>query len=136
MSALQPRESSRAATSARVWRPISTTTVAAPGASEPRTGVKAVSAWPETTTKAVESPRWVTGMPASPGAATAVETPGTTSQGIPAAASARASSPPRPKTNGSPLLSRTTRSPRSARRIISRSMVACEMEGRPARLPT
>ena len=35
------------------------------------------------------------------------ETPGTTSKGMPAAASASASSPPRPKTNGSPHLSRT-----------------------------
>ena len=37
------------------------------------------------------------------------DTPGTTSNGMPAAASASASSPPRPKTNGSPPLSRTTR---------------------------
>ena len=53
-------------------------------------------------------------MPASAGAATADDTPGTTSNGMPARASASASSPPRPNTNGSPLLRRTTRRPRRA----------------------
>jgi len=72
----------------RVWSPIRTTTVAVPGSSDPSTGAKADSAWPETTRNAEERPRWVTGMPESPGAATAADTPGTTSQGIPAAASA------------------------------------------------
>jgi len=113
-----------------------TTTVAAPGASDPSTGANAASACPETTRNADVSPRCVTGMPESKGPATAAETPGTTSQGTPAAASASASSAPRPNTNGSPLLRRTTRSPRSARRIITRSIVSCEMECRPARLPT
>ena len=49
------------------------------------------------------------------GAAIADVTPGTTSNGMPAAASASASSPPRPNTNGSPPFSRTTRWPRCAR---------------------
>ena len=38
-------------------------------------------------------------------------TPGTTSNGMPASASASASSPPRPKMNGSPPFSRTTLEP-------------------------
>ena len=53
-------------------------------------------------------PRWVTGMPAAAGTAIALETPGTTRVVTPAAAQASSSSPPRPKTNGSPPFSRTT----------------------------
>ena len=49
-----------------------------------------------------------------------VLTPGTTSKGMPASASASASSPPRPKMNGSPPLSRTTVRPRRARSISRR----------------
>ena len=53
----------------------------------------------------------------------AAETPGTTSNGIPARASASASSPPRPKTNGSPPLRRTTvalaRASATSRSLIS-----------------
>ncbi len=63
-------------------------------------------------------PRWVTGMPASAGAAVADVTPGTISNGTPASASASASSPPRPSTNGSPALSRTTRRPARASATI------------------
>ena len=48
------------------------------------------------------------------------DSPGTTSYAMPAASSASASSPPRPSTNGSPHLRRTTRSPRCAARIIRR----------------
>src|SRR5437763_1362260 len=50
-------------------------------------------------------------MPAAAGTATAEETPGTTSTSAPAAAQAATSSPPRPNTNGSPPLRRTTRLP-------------------------
>ena len=46
-------------------------------------------------------------------------TPGTTSNGMRAFARARASSPPRPKTKGSPPLSRTTRLPSEASAIKS-----------------
>src|SRR5581483_5856207 len=56
-----------------------------------------------------DSPRWVTGMPTAPGTEASDETPGTTSKGMPAPASASASSPPRPKRNGSPPFSLTTR---------------------------
>ena len=55
----------------------------------------------------------------APGAAIAELTPGTTSNGMPAARSASASSPPRPNTNGSPPFRRTTRLPRRAARIMS-----------------
>ncbi len=83
-----------------------------------------------------DRPRCVTGMPASAGAASADDTPGTTSKATPAARSASASSPPRPSTNGSPALSRTTRRPRRAARIISEWIVSCRNDGLPARLPT
>ena len=52
--------------------------------------------------------RWVSGMPASAGAAVAEETPGSTVTGMPAAAQACHSSPPRPSTKLSPPLNRTT----------------------------
>ena len=55
----------------------------------------------------------------SRGAANALVTPGTTSNGTPACPSASASSPPRPNTKGSPPFSRTTRRPRRAARIIT-----------------
>ena len=64
---------------ARVARPISTTIVAAFGATLSRSGAYADSAWPDTTTTPVREPRCVTGMPASAGAASADDTPGTTS---------------------------------------------------------
>ena len=51
----------------------------------------------------------MTGIAAEPGTAESDETPGMTSNGDAGAASASASSPPRPKTNGSPPFSRTTR---------------------------
>ena len=51
------------------------------------------SSCPVTTVNEVASPRWVTGIPAAAGAAIALVTPGTTSKGTPAAASASASSP-------------------------------------------
>ena len=57
------------------------------------------------------TPRWVTGIPAAPGTATADDTPGTTVTGTPASTAAATSSPPRPKTYGSPPLSRTTGQP-------------------------
>ena len=75
-------------------------------------------------------------MPASAAAATAELTPGTTSKPIPAAASANASSPPRPSTKGSPHFRRTTRRPRRAARTIRRLIVSWRIEGRPARFPT
>src|SRR6185436_11269531 len=75
----QPRAIRRAAIAARSRRPISTTRVSAPGARPSRIGPYAASAWPEITANPEASPRCVTGIPASAGAATADETPGTTS---------------------------------------------------------
>ena len=54
------------------------------------------------------TPRWVSGMPASSGTATLLLIPGTTLHSTPASTQASSSSPPRPKMNGSPPLSRTT----------------------------
>ncbi len=69
--------------------------------------------------------RCVTGIPAYAGAATAAVTPGTTSNSIPADARASASSPPRPKTNGSPPFNRTTTLPALARSISRRLIASC-----------
>ena len=61
--------------------------------------------------------------------------PGTTSNAIPASTSASASSPPRPKTNGSPPFSRTTvscsRPSSTSRALIASCVIACS----PGRLP-
>ena len=72
-------------------------------------GASLAPSWPDTTVTCRETPRWVTGMPAAAGTATALVTPGTTSTVTPASRQAMASSPPRPSTNGSPPLSLTTR---------------------------
>ena len=58
--------------------------------------------------KLVAIPRWLTGMPAYAGTEIAEVIPGTTSNSTPASTSSRASSPPRPNTNGSPPLRRAT----------------------------
>ena len=57
-------------------------------------------------------PLAVNGIPAAAGAPRAEVTPGTTSKGTPADASASASSAPRANTNGSPPFRRTTQRPR------------------------
>ena len=98
VSAGQPRSSRQDATAARRASPISTTTVSEPGGSAPSTGRKLDSSWPDTTANPEATPRWVMGMPARAGAVTAVVSPGTTSNPMPAARRARASSPPRPST--------------------------------------
>ena len=72
------------------------------------------------TLKWVETPRWVTGIPTEPAAATELLMPGTTSTSTPCSARKRASSPPRPKTNGSPPFNRTTVLPASASLSSSR----------------
>ena len=58
--------------------------------------------------KALLRSRWVTGIPAYAAAAMAAVIQGTTSRGMSATGSISHSSPPRPKTNGSPPLRRTT----------------------------
>ena len=69
---------------------------------------------PDTTTISWATPRWLTGTSATAGTAKALVTPGTTVTGTPASAQARTSSKPRPKTYGSPPLSRTTNRPARA----------------------
>ena len=56
--------------------------------------------------------------------------------GIPAAARADASSPPRPKTNGSPPLRRTTRRPLRACAIMIALISTCDVDGPPGVFPT
>ncbi|MMZ64286.1 hypothetical protein D1872_265990 [compost metagenome] len=74
-------------------------------------------------------------MPDAAAAPIAEVMPGITSYGMPRAASASASSPPRPNTNGSPPLRRTTRLPSSALSIIRRWIMSCVMACRPGALP-
>jgi hypothetical protein len=62
-------------------------------------------------------------------------TAGTTSNGTPAAASACASSPPRPNTNGSPPFSRTTLWPLRASSTSNALIASCSIEGLPGSLP-
>ena len=61
--------------------------------------------------------------------------PGTMRNGTPASTSASASSPPRPNTNGSPPLRRSTRLPSRASWTRRSEMSGCLAEGLPPRLP-
>ena len=79
--------------------------------------------------------RCVSGMPAYAGPAIADVTPGTISNGMPASASSSASSPPRPNTNGSPPLSRTTVRPVRACSISSSLMRCCPARALTRTLP-
>ena len=67
--------------------------------------------WPVTIATPLAWARCVSGMPANAAAPRAAVTPGTISKAMPAACRISASSPPRPKIDGSPPLSRTTRRP-------------------------
>ena len=89
---------------------------------------------PVTNATDAATPRWVTGIPAAAGAASAALTPGITRTGTPARCSASTSSPPRPKRKGSPPFRRTTRSPSRAAAIIASLMSACDAERRPRTL--
>ena len=62
------------------------------------------------------------------GTAIALLTPGTTSNGTPAAMHASASSPPRPNTKGSPPLRRTTRFPAVPFSTSSALICSCDIE--------
>jgi len=70
------------------------------------------------------------------GAAIPAVIPGTTSNGMPASRSASASSPPRPNTNGSPPLRRTTRLPARACSSSRRCVSSCGNCGPSPSLPT
>ncbi len=131
-----PPAMSSVAISAR-WATPMRTTIVPPTAASDRQSMSGSPArrWPVTTVNAAETPRWVTGIPAAAGAATDELMPGTISNGTPASASAWASSPPRPKTNGSPPLSRTTSLPWRPSSTSSVEIISWGI-GRPGRLPT
>ncbi len=66
-------------------------------------------------------------MPAYAAAPSAAVIPGTTSKGMPLADSESISSPPRPKTNGSPPLRRSTRLPACASSTNSALIASCRI---------
>ena len=104
----RPAAISSAHVSASLPAAISTTSVSVDVATRARSTSSPWAVLPVTTAKLCATPRCVTGIPASAGAATALVMPGTTSQATPASMHASSSSPPRPNTNGSPPFSRTT----------------------------
>ena len=65
--------------------------------------------WPVTTVKCGGDARWVTGTPAALAPRARDDTPGTTCTAYRRRPATKASSPPRPNTNGSPPFNRTTR---------------------------
>ena len=94
------------------------------------------SSWPVTMATDEASWRCVTGIPAYAGTASALLIPGTTSYAISARCSSSASSPPRPNTNGSPPLRRTTILPAFASRMSFALMVDWLTACRSASFPT
>jgi hypothetical protein len=113
----RPKRTSERVSSGRRSCPMRTTSVPGPVASachRTRLAGSSGSRCPVTMQTSWVKPRAVTGMPAYAGAARADEIPGTTWKAMPSATSASASSDPRPKTNGSPPLRRTTRRPACA----------------------
>ena len=124
----RPRLTSSCATRSRWVTAMSRTSVPGPLASASQSTVAPGcegSRCAETIATSWVMPRCVSGIPASAGTATALVTPGTTSNGTPAATQASASSPPRPKTYGSPPLSRTTRRPARACSTIVALICSC-----------
>ena len=81
------------------------------------------------------TPRMVAGIDAADSAAIPAVMPGMMRKGMPASASAMASSPPRPNMQGSPPFSRSTRLFRRASSIKRLEISACCADGRPPRLP-
>ena len=138
VSGARPSSIRRRAMTSRCPRPMRNTSVpphrarAAKFSGRP-SGVWAV--WPVMTWKLRLKPRWVTGMPAPAGMATAEVIPGTSSQGTPARFRASSSSPPRPKTKGSPPFSRTTVLPAWARAMRAAEISPWGAECFPHRLP-
>ena len=79
---------------------------------------------------------WVRGIPASAGTEIAEVTPGITSKGMHALERCSASSPPRPKINGSPPLSLTIVFPAAAFLIINLFISSCGIMELPPCFPT
>ena len=90
-----PAATAAAQISASVATAISSTSVAPSAASAARAAGSG-PACPDETCTDVATPRWVSGMPASTGTASAELMPGTTSTSTPASRQACTSSPPRP----------------------------------------
>ena len=127
----RPAATRRAAMAGRFCTAMSSTTVpriratASHSTSEPGwSGGR----WPLITVNSCATPRWVTGMPTSPGTEMELERPGTTVTGTPASSHAWISSNPRPKTKLSPPLKRTTRLPARARSTMTRLISSCVAE--------
>ena len=136
VSGRRPARTSPAAVSARRVTPMSSTRVASTGASLRAAVTASAPSWAEATTKEAVMPRCVTGIPAAAGTETADVTPGTTSTGTAFSAQCSASSPPRPRTNGSPPLSRTTCFPAFAWSTRSSLIRSCPTGWLPGVLPT
>jgi hypothetical protein len=132
----EPRDDARRSAMTSSCAGIRTTSVSTLAASRSRSAGRPSTLCPVTIATDPDTARYVTGMSAASGAASAALTPGMTRTGIPARRSALTSSPPRPKRNGSPPFRRTTRSPARAAAIIASLIFDCEVDGRPARLPT
>ena len=138
VSAAIPWAISRRAFSSRAPTPMRKTSVPGVAASEPQSSELSGfdgSSWPVTNVTWAANPRCVTGMPAYAGTAYAELTPGTTSNGMPAASSASASSPPRPKTKGSPPFRRTTAASRPPSSTSSSFRRSCVIACSPGPLP-
>ena len=122
--------------------PVATTpiriTIVPPTLASERQSMSGSSArrWPVTTVKAADTPRWVTGMPPAVGAD---DRRGDAGDDLERRRrprrSASASSPPRPNTNGSPPLRRTTRLP-CRPSSTSRAEISSCGTALPGRLPT
>jgi len=135
---LFPALRKRATISPRFRTPIKTTNVESALRTRPQSTppTPRSASWPVRIVTEELSPRKVSGIPAAEGTASAAETPGTISQGIPARARYRASSAPRPNSIGSPPLSRTTVIPARAARTSARLMRACSALLPPPAFPT
>src|SRR3972149_558096 len=82
-----------------------------------------------------DTPRWVSGIRAAAAHPMAAVMPGTISNSTPSLARCSASSPPRPKTRGSPDFRRMTDLPSRASRTVASWMAICFSAARRAALP-
>mmetsp|Transcript_32823 Transcript_32823/g.65865 ORF Transcript_32823/g.65865 Transcript_32823/m.65865 type:complete len:203 (+) Transcript_32823:351-959(+) len=88
-------------------------------------GVESSLPLPVMNTTRFATPRCVTGMPAASGPASAEEMPGMTLGSKPSRRNSSTSSPPRPNTNGSPILSLTTFFPSKSASTHHRKISRC-----------
>ena len=90
-------------------------------------GSSPLASWPVANATLWARPRCVVGMPAAAVPPMPALIPGTMRNGTPAAASASASSPPRPNISGSPPFSRTTRWP--VARQADQALIDAQLRG-------